>query len=112
INAEDPDNDFSPQVGVLTELVLPGGPGVRVDTHVHQGYSVPPFYDSLLAKLLVHGTDRTDAIARMLRALSEFTVGGLKTTIPFHQRVLADPTFVEGRADTTYVDTMGALRAA
>jgi acetyl-CoA carboxylase biotin carboxylase subunit len=104
INAEDPAREFAPEAGLLAEFVPPGGPGIRVDTHAHQGYRMPPFYDSLLGKVIAHGPDRTSAIARMCRALEEFRVSGLKTTIPFHLRVLRDPIFLDGRADTSYVD--------
>ena len=92
----------------MAEYVPPGGPGIRVDSHLFQGYRVPPFYDSLLAKVIAHGHDRAESIARMRRALSEFTIGGLKTSIPFHLRVLDDPVFLEGQADTTYVDKAAA----
>jgi acetyl-CoA carboxylase biotin carboxylase subunit len=76
--------------------VPPGGPGVRVDSHMFAGYTVPPHYDSLIAKIIVHGHDRAEAIARMQRALSETVVEGVKTTIPFHLKLLADPTFLAG----------------
>jgi acetyl-CoA carboxylase, biotin carboxylase subunit len=104
VNAEDPARDFAPEAGVITELLLPGGPGIRIDTHLFHGYHVPPFYDSLVAKVIAHGLDRAESIARMRRALEELTIGGIKTSIPFHLRVLSDPVFLEGRADTTYVD--------
>jgi acetyl-CoA carboxylase biotin carboxylase subunit len=104
VNAEDPGRDFAPQAGLITEFIPPGGPGVRVDTHAYHGYRMPPYYDSLLAKVIARGPDRAAAIARMRRALQEFRIGGLATTIPFHQRVMDDPIFIEGRADTTYVD--------
>jgi acetyl-CoA carboxylase, biotin carboxylase subunit len=96
INAEDPANNWSPASGTLTRFVPPGGPDVRMDTHGYAGYVVPPFYDSLLAKVIVHGKDREDAMNIMLRALHEFTVEGIKTTIPFHQRLLAHPVFRSG----------------
>lgn len=108
VNAEDPKRDFAPEAGLVAEFVPPGGPGIRVDTHAYQGYRMPPFYDSLLAKVIAHGPDRATAIARMRRALEEFQVGGIATTIPFHLEVLADPVFIQGRADTTYVDGAGA----
>lgn len=104
INAEDPERDFAPQAGVVSEFVPPGGPGIRVDSHLFSGYRVPPFYDSLVAKIIAHGRDRAEAIARMRRALHEFTITGIKTSIPFHLRVLDDPVFLNGQADTTYVD--------
>ncbi|HEX6512205.1 MAG TPA: acetyl-CoA carboxylase biotin carboxylase subunit [Chloroflexota bacterium] len=108
INAEDPERNFAPQTGVVSELVLPGGPGIRVDSHLFPGCHVPPFYDSLLAKVIAHGLDRAEAVARMRRALQEFTIGGLNTSIPFHLRVLDDPVFIDGHADTTYVDQTAA----
>ncbi len=104
VNAEDPERDFAPEAGLVTEFVPPGGPGIRVDSHLFQGCRVPPFYDSLVAKVIAHGLDRAEAIARMRRALEEFAIGGIKTSIPFHLRVLNDPVFLNGQADTTYVD--------
>jgi acetyl-CoA carboxylase biotin carboxylase subunit len=95
INAEDPVT-FAPSAGRVTAWQPPGGFGVRVDSHLMAPYAVPPFYDSLLAKIVVHGRDRAEAIARMRRALAETVVEGVKTTIPFHLRALADPAFVEG----------------
>jgi acetyl-CoA carboxylase biotin carboxylase subunit len=96
VNAEDPET-FTPSAGRVTAWVPPGGFGVRVDSHLMAPYAVPPFYDSLLAKIIVRGDDRAEAIARMRRALAETVVEGVKTTIPFQQRVLHDPAFVEGR---------------
>jgi acetyl-CoA carboxylase biotin carboxylase subunit len=104
INAEDPDNNFWPSPGTITSLVLPGGPGVRLDTHIYQGYSIPPTYDSLIAKLIVTGSDRNEAIARGRRALQEFVIEGIKTTIPFHLRVLDTPAFIEGDVDTSFIE--------
>jgi acetyl-CoA carboxylase biotin carboxylase subunit len=95
INAEDPDT-FTPNPGRVTAWVPPGGPGVRVDSHLMAGYAVPSVYDSLIAKIIVHGADRAEAIARMRRALSETIVDGIKTTIPFHLRLLDDPVFRAG----------------
>jgi acetyl-CoA carboxylase, biotin carboxylase subunit len=103
INAEDPVT-FAPSAGRVTAWIAPGGFGVRVDSHLMAPYVVPPFYDSLLAKIIVHGPDRATAIDRMRRALAETVVEGVKTTIPFHLKVLADPAFVEGRF--TSVDSM------
>jgi acetyl-CoA carboxylase biotin carboxylase subunit len=102
INAEDPDR-FLPAPGLLTVLRLPGGPGVRVDTHVYAGYRVPPFYDSLLAKVIVHGPTRDAAILCMRRALDEMRVEGVKTTIPVHQRILQHPDFLAGRTSTQFL---------
>jgi acetyl-CoA carboxylase biotin carboxylase subunit len=96
INAEDPDT-FAPSAGRVTAWVPPGGFGVRVDSHLMAPYTVPPFYDSLIAKIIAHGRDRQDAIARMRRALMETVIEGVKTTIPFQLKVLSDPAFVEGR---------------
>ncbi len=95
VNAEDPVT-FTPSAGRVTAWIPPGGPGVRVDSHLMAPYAVPPFYDSLLAKIIVHGADRAEAIARMRRALTETVVEGVKTTIPFHLKALADPAFVAG----------------
>ena len=106
INAEDPENGFIPQPGKITSLHLAGGPGVRVDTHIYQDYVVPAFYDSLLAKLVTHGQDRREAVARMRRALDECFIEGVKTTIPFHQRVMRDKRFLDGDADTGYVEDL------
>ncbi len=104
VNAEDPWNDFRPSAGTVTTWHPPGGPGVRVDTHVVTGYRVPPNYDSMVAKLLVHRATRADAFATMRRALREFTVEGISTTIPLHQEIFRDPAFVAGTVDTTYVE--------
>ncbi|HET8578509.1 MAG TPA: acetyl-CoA carboxylase biotin carboxylase subunit, partial [Methylomirabilota bacterium] len=95
INAEDPEH-FVPSPGRITAWVPPGGPGVRVDSHMMAGYTVPPHYDSLIAKIIVHGRDRGEAIARMHRALSETVVEGVKTTIPYQLKLLADPVFLAG----------------
>jgi acetyl-CoA carboxylase biotin carboxylase subunit len=95
INAEDPEH-FTPSPGRVTAWVPPGGPGVRVDSHLAADYTVPPHYDSLIAKIVVHGRDRAQAVARMHRALSETVIEGVKTTIPFHLKLLADPTFLAG----------------
>ena len=95
INAEDPGDNFSPQTGEIETLNLPGGPGVRVDTHLYAGYEVPPFYDSLLAKLIVWGETREIALARSRRALAEFEIGGVKTNIPFHRGIIDNDAFLE-----------------
>ncbi len=95
VNAEDPEH-FVPSPGRVTLWVPPGGPNVRVDSHMMSGYAVPPHYDSLIAKIIVHGHDRADALARMQRALSETVIEGIKTTIPFHLKLLADPVFLAG----------------
>ena len=100
INAEDPSRDFAPCPGQITEFYVPGGPGIRVDTHVYGGYVIPPHYDSMIAKLLAHGNSREEAIARMRRALDEFVIAGVATTIPFHVEMMQDPDFLSGRFDT------------
>ena len=104
INSEDPDNDFRPSPGKITGLKLPGGPGVRWDSHIQVGYSVPPYYDSLVGKLIVHGTDRAEALAKMRRALEELVIEGISTTIPLHKRIFRNRDFIEGRVDTTWVE--------
>jgi acetyl-CoA carboxylase biotin carboxylase subunit len=104
INAEDPENNFRPSPGKITTLHVPGGIGIRVDTHAYAGYQVPPYYDSLVAKLISHGKSRAEAIERMERALDEFVFEGIKTTIPFHQRVMGYPVFREGNFDTKFVE--------
>ncbi len=104
VNAEDPDKDFRPSAGRITLWTPPGGPGVRVDSHVHAGYAVPPHYDSMIAKLIVHAPDRKAAIARLARALDEFAVGGIRTTIPFHRRLLGHAGFAAGHYDTGLVE--------
>jgi acetyl-CoA carboxylase biotin carboxylase subunit len=105
INAEDPDNKFWPSPGTITALAMPGGPGVRVDTHIYTGYTVPPSYDSLIAKLIVWGSTRAEAIARGRRALDELVVEGIKTTAPFHQKVLREDDFIAGSVFTDYLPT-------
>jgi acetyl-CoA carboxylase, biotin carboxylase subunit len=107
INAEDPNDNFAPQTGVIEELSLPGGPGVRVDTHLYAGYEVPPFYDSLLAKLIVWAPDRTTAIARSRRALAEFHVAGIKTNLPFHRGIIDNDAFLEAEVSTNLLDRVG-----
>jgi acetyl-CoA carboxylase biotin carboxylase subunit len=104
INAEDPDNNFRPSPGKITSLHFPGGFGVRNDSHIYQSYSIPPYYDSLVAKLIVWGKNREDALMRGKRALSEFTIEGIKTTIPFHLKVLEDSRFKSGNFDTSFLE--------
>jgi acetyl-CoA carboxylase, biotin carboxylase subunit len=106
INAEDPDRDFLPSPGTITSFHMPGGPGVRIDTHAYAGYKIPPYYDSLLAKLITYGATREEAIIRMLRALEEFVIEGVKTTIPFHQRALNKEAFKCGQISTNFVELM------
>jgi acetyl-CoA carboxylase biotin carboxylase subunit len=102
INAEDPVRDFAPSPGTVTEAVWPEGEGIRVDTHIVSGAHVPPYYDSLLAKLIAHGTDRATALARLAKALGEIRIAGVATNIAFHQAVLGDSEFVRGGVDTGY----------
>lgn len=104
INSEDPDHDFRPSAGKITALRVPGGPGVRWDSHIEVGYTVPPNYDSLVGKLIVHGPDRAEAMATMRRALDELIIEGIQTTIPLHKRVFRNRDFLEGRVDTTWVE--------
>lgn len=104
INAEDPAHDFRPCPGTITRMIAPGGLGVRFDSHAHMGYAVPPHYDSMIGKLIVHQPTRREAIDCMLRALDELRIEGIATTVPFHQRMLRDAAFVEGRMDTKYVE--------
>ena len=103
ITAEDPIK-FLPCPGKITQWIVPGGRNVRVDSHAHGGYIVPPTYDSMIGKLIVYGTDRNDAIARMHRALSEFTITGIKTTIPFHMKMMQNPDFINNNFDTKYLE--------
>ncbi len=105
INAEDPANGFRPSPGKITNLHLPGGHGVRVDSHVYAGYTIPPNYDSMIAKLIVSAQSREEAIVRMKRALQEFVIEGIKTTIPFHIRLMDDKGFRSGKFTTKYLDT-------
>jgi acetyl-CoA carboxylase, biotin carboxylase subunit len=112
INAEDPERDFLPSPGRITSFHVPGGPGVRVDTHAYAGYVIPPHYDSLLAKLIVHGADRAEAIGRARAALDEFVVEGVRTTLPFHLALLENDRFLEGAVDTRFVESLGEQPAA
>lgn len=106
INAEDPEHDFRPSPGKITAFHAPGGPGIRIDTHVYAGYSVPPFYDSLLGKVIAHGNTRDEALGRVYQALEEFIIEGVKTTIPFLREVLRHPEFVAGKVDTHFLERM------
>jgi acetyl-CoA carboxylase biotin carboxylase subunit len=109
INAEDPYKNFQPSPGTITAYHPPGGPGVRVDSHVYAGYTVPPFYDSLLAKVIVHGNTRAEALTRMKNALETFVLEGVTTTIPFLIRVLQHPDFVAGKVDTKFLERESQL---
>ena len=106
INAEDPDNNFMPCPGKIESLILPGGPDVRVDTHIYAGYEIPPYYDSLIAKLIVHGNNRQEAIKKMHRALGEFHIAPIKTTIPFHLKLMENPLFLKGDISTHFIQDM------
>ncbi len=107
INAEDPGDNFAPQTGTIEELTLPGGPGVRVDTHLFPGYEIPPYYDSLLAKLIVWGETREIALARSRRALAEFQVAGVKTNLPFHRGIVDNAAFLGAAVSTNLLDRVG-----
>ncbi len=104
INAEDPERGFRPSPGKIELLHFPGGPGVRVDSYVYQGYTIPPFYDSLIGKLIVKGRDRGEAISRLRRALEEVVIEGVVTTVPFYQELIEHPDFVAGNLDTHFID--------
>ncbi len=105
INAEDPSRNFMPSPHTLETVHFPGGVGIRVDSHIYGGYSIPPYYDSMVAKLIAHGRDREEAIVRMHGALSEFIIEGPKTTIPFHYQLLEDEGFRKGQFDTHFLDS-------
>jgi acetyl-CoA carboxylase biotin carboxylase subunit len=109
VNAEDPARNFQPSPGKIEVFHPPGGPGVRLDTHVYAGYTVPPFYDSLIAKLVVQGRDRQEAIRRMHMALESFIIEGVTTTIPFLGRVMMHKKFQAGDIDTKFLEREGEL---
>jgi acetyl-CoA carboxylase biotin carboxylase subunit len=104
INAEDPARNFAPCPGRIEELRLPGGPGVRIDSHVYAGYRIPPNYDSMIGKLIVHRPTRNEAIATMKRALSEFHIAPIRTTIPLHLQIMSNSNFLSGDVDTGFVE--------
>ena len=108
MNAEDPERNFAPCPGVIRTFHPPGGPGVRLDTHVYAGYKVPPNYDSLLAKLIVSGNTRDEAIVRARHVLDQFIIEGIPTTIPFLRKIVDDDAFVRGELDTGFVARMMA----
>jgi acetyl-CoA carboxylase biotin carboxylase subunit len=110
INAEDPDK-FIPSPGRITFYLPPGGPGVRVDSAAYAGWLVPPHYDSMIAKLIVHGKTREEAIARMKRALDEFRIEGIKTTIPFHKKIFDHPDFIKGNFNTDFLEKISIGKA-
>src|SRR5690554_336430 len=104
INAEDPHNDFRPSPGKITEYYEPGGPGVRIDTNAYSGYTIPPYYDSMISKLITVAQTREEAIMKMRRALDEYIIGGIKTTIPFHQKLMLDDDFNKGNFTTKFME--------
>ena len=105
-NAENPDKGFMPSAGVIEQLFLPGGPGVRMDSHIVPGYRVPPNYDSMIGKLIVHAEDRKQCINRMKRALRELTIGPINTTIPLHLRLMENADFAAGGVDIHYLERL------
>ncbi|MBL7999619.1 MAG: acetyl-CoA carboxylase biotin carboxylase subunit [Candidatus Kapabacteria bacterium] len=107
INAEDPYHEWRPSPGMISSLHFPGGNGVRIDSHVYQGYTIPPYYDSMIAKLITFDTTRNGAIAKMRRALDEIVIEGIHTTIPFHRKMMDNPDFIDGNFDTKYLDNKG-----
>jgi acetyl-CoA carboxylase biotin carboxylase subunit len=110
INAENPAKGFRPAPGLITAFHTPGGHGVRVDTHAYAKYMIPPFYDSMIAKLITHSSSRQDAVMKMKRALEEFIIEGIPTTIPFHQAVIADAVFQSGKYSTKFVEEFDWLK--
>jgi acetyl-CoA carboxylase biotin carboxylase subunit len=106
INAEDHERNFRPSPGKITYTYKPGGPGLRVDSHVYAGYTVPPYYDSMIGKLIAYGKDRPEALRRMEIGVEEMIVEGIKTTLPFHHLALADPRFQKGDIDTHFVESL------
>jgi acetyl-CoA carboxylase biotin carboxylase subunit len=109
INAEDWERNFMPNPGHIENVHFPGGPGVRVDTHIYSGYNIPPFYDSLVAKLITYGKDRKEAITRLRRSLDEFVIEGIKTTIPFHRKLIEHDDFITGNFDTGFLERINLL---
>ena len=110
INAEDPDNNFQPSPGTIDLYYAPGGRGVRVDSHVYSKYTIPPYYDSMIAKLICVGTNRHSTVRRMARALSEYLITGIKTTIPFHVKIMQDAAFLRGEFDTGFVEKLVGMK--
>lgn len=104
INAEDPYNDFRPSPGRITVLHQPGGHGIRVDSHVYAGYTIPPYYDSMIGKIISVARTRKEAISTMSRALSEYVIEGVKTTIPFHQQLMRNEQFIKGDFNTKFLE--------
>jgi acetyl-CoA carboxylase, biotin carboxylase subunit len=110
INAEDPDNNFQPSPGVIDLYYAPGGRGVRIDSHVYSKYTIPPYYDSMIAKLICVGSTRYSTVRRMARALSEYLITGVKTTIPFHVKIMQDAAFLRGEFDTGFVEKLVGMK--
>lgn len=108
INAEDPENDFMPSPGRIGTFIAPGGPGLRLDTHAYAGYTISPYYDSMIGKLIAYGKTRTETIQTMQRALNEFIIEPIKTTIPFHRKVFSNPAFLRGKFSTDFVERLFA----
>ncbi|MEN9677346.1 MAG: acetyl-CoA carboxylase biotin carboxylase subunit, partial [Verrucomicrobiota bacterium] len=106
INAENPFDDFRPSPGRIEMYYAPGGPGVRVDSHAYAGYTIPPYYDSMIAKLITYGKDRSDAMSKMSRALGEYMITGIKSTISFEQAILQDPDFRRGNYNTGFIERL------
>ncbi|MGD2272513.1 MAG: acetyl-CoA carboxylase biotin carboxylase subunit [Desulfobacterales bacterium] len=104
INAADPENNFMPSPGTISDLMLPGGPGVRMDSHIYRNYEISPFYDSLIGKLIVWGRNRNMAVKRMHRALTEFQINGIKVTVPFYLKIFKDRDFIDGKIDTHFLE--------
>jgi acetyl-CoA carboxylase biotin carboxylase subunit len=105
LNAEDPNHDFRPSPGKITSLHFPGGNGIRIDSHVYADYQIPPFYDSMIGKLIVHGKTREEAIDKISMALDETIIEGISTTIPFHKKVMKSEKFRSGIFDTKFIET-------
>jgi len=106
INAEDPDHNFRPCPGKIEQLILPGGNNIRIDTHVYPGYTISPYYDSMIAKIIAYGKNRQEVISTMNRALRETVVSPLKTTVGMHQFILGIPRFIRGKFSTSFIDTV------
>jgi len=109
INAEDWERNFMPNPGNIENVHIPGGPGIRVDTHIYSGYKIPPYYDSLVAKLIAYGKNREESLTRLRRALDEFVIEGIKTTIPFHRKLIEQPDFINGEFDTGFLERTNLL---
>jgi len=109
INAENWERNFMPNPGQIDTVHVPGGPGIRVDTHIYSGYKIPPYYDSLVAKLIAYGADRTESLQRLRRTLDEFVIEGVTTTIPFHRKLIEHKDFINGKFDTGFLERTNLL---